>query len=611
MSHTTEVVVTSDASGQLWSGCIWDPHTGNALMTYKSGGVAAPHCLSLLGSDYLLTADTTKPLLRVWALNSHEPVQQGIRLVVPGRVSALATSPDGLYLVAAVDCKLYIWQINSGDLLSVAARHFLRITVIKFTDDGCLFASAGEDSMVMVWSLQSLISQHDANMSLQQEPLYSYSDHALAVHDIYIGPGGMRSRMYTVSADRTCKVYDLSSGTLLLSMAFDSRLSSVTVDPTETEVFVGTIQGDIYQFTLRQPPRDIENFMLETSPAKSFVGHKKTVACLSVSQDGLILLSGSEDGIVMLWHIPSRQSTKTLVHKEEATDYVESEGDRLIKRLVQKQLDTRLDLKEQLKQSKQFERVAEFVPLGKYTSGQTTLQQFEDCTKKASHNADLKSCGLSEYDIALLQDHENENIGSMEKYRKIEVSELKKRLQDIYTKIEAREKDLAHNPIQSGKHSSETLSFSILWSPINLDHVHGRLYRISEGLQLSHLRASILNILSFRSHAALSPCPVQPNVIGFVTSGGVSRHQQELGLSVKPSSEETKLLQFALSCRPARQDLRPANHPIHHLKEMEQELFGHLELNKKKGKRRNKCSPLPSVPQISKQKYSNKPSRLP
>nr|CAD7456624.1 unnamed protein product [Timema tahoe] len=375
MSHTTEVVVTSDASGQLWSGCIWDPHTGNSLMTYKSGGVAAPHCLSLLGSDYLLTADTTKPLLRVWALNSHEPVQQvsahlvrtarttkterkvqliriiicyrddvgtsgnglyavlsfdrksgrgnynkGIRLVVPGRVSALATSPDGLYLVAAVDCKLYIWQINSGDLLSVAARHFLRITVIKFTDDGCLFASAGEDSMVMVWSLQSLISQHDANMSLQQEPLYSYSDHALAVHDIYIGPGGMRSRMYTVSADRTCKVYDLSSGTLLLSMAFDSRLSSVAVDPTETEVFVGTIQGDIYQFTLRQPPRDIENFMLETSPAKSFVGHKKTVACLSVSQDGLILLSGSEDGIVMLWHIPSRQSTKTLVHKGPVTN---------------------------------------------------------------------------------------------------------------------------------------------------------------------------------------------------------------------------------------------------------------------------------------------------
>ncbi|CAG2053650.1 unnamed protein product [Timema podura] len=203
---------------------------------------------------------------------------------------------------------------------------------------------------------------------------------------------------------------------------------------------------------------------------------------------------------------------------EEATDYVESEGDRLIKRLVQKQLDTRLDLKD-----KQFERVAEFVPLGKYTSGQTTLQQFEDCTKKASHNADLKSCGLSEYDIALLQDHENENIGSMEKYRKIEVSELKKRLQGIYTKIEAREKDLAHNPIQSG---------------------------------------------------------------------GVSRHQQELGLSVKPSSEETKLLQFALSCRPASQDLRPANHPIHHLKEMEQELFGHLELNKKRGKRRNKTQSI-------------------
>lgn len=49
-------------------------------------------------------------------------------------------------------------------------------------------------------------------------------------------------------------------------------------------------------------------------------------------------------------------------------------------------------------------------------------------------------------------------------------------------------------------------------------------------------------------------------------------------MSVKPNSEHTRLLQFALSCQPAGSstNLTPLSHPINHLKELEQQLFGHL-----------------------------------
>ena len=73
----------------------------------------------------------------------------------------------------------------------------------------------------------------------------------------------------------------------------------------------------------------------------------------------------------------------------------------------------------------------------------------------------------------------------------------------------------------------------------------------------------------------------------FRASCSLSRHEEEVALAVKPDSEHTKLLKFALSCRqPSNDDPRPLTHPIHHLKELDEELFGHL--NKKDSDPRKK-----------------------
>lgn len=63
---------------------------------------------------------------------------------------------------------------------------------------------------------------------------------------------------------------------------------------------------------------------------------------------------------------------------------------------------------------------------------------------------------------------------------------------------------------------------------------------------------------------------------------GLSRHELELGLSEKPNSEISKLYKFALRNkrkRIERDDLKSklVSHPINHLKEIEEEYFGHLK----------------------------------
>lgn len=225
---------------------------------------------------------------------------------------------------------------------------------------------------------------------------------------------------------------------------------------------------------------------------------------------------------------------------DEATVHIESEGERLIKQLVQKQMDTQVSLSDQLNQNKEFQKSTEYVPLTQYTSGKISLQEFEDCTKRAAHIEDLKSSGLTEEEVQLLLDHGKGKEFFSEKYRRLESSVLNSRLEQVFSKIKSREEKQELDNSKEGGSS-------------------------------------------------------------------ISRHEQELSLSVKPNSEHTRLLQFALSCQQSgsNRDLRPLSHPINKLKDLEQQLFGHLSM-KDQQKQKSKKSLSASTPKFKSQKTTSK-----
>jgi len=48
-------------------------------------------------------------------------------------------------------------QICSGHLMAVGTRHYQRITVLKFSDDGVYLISGGDDNLVVVWSMSRCV----------------------------------------------------------------------------------------------------------------------------------------------------------------------------------------------------------------------------------------------------------------------------------------------------------------------------------------------------------------------------------------------------------------------------------------------------------------------
>lgn len=236
-------------------------------------------------------------------------------------MNALTISPDGVYCVAAISSAIYIWHISSGSMLSMISRHYQTVGSLTFTDDGSHFISAGQDGMMLVWKLSGVLTNNPLNQK-DPIPIYSFSDHTLPITDIFIGSGGMRALAASVSLDRACRIYDLSSGTQLLNLVFPEPLTSITMDRLDTKVYVGTGKGSIFEFSLQSPPRAREyhmNHELLTSKQR-FLGHKGAVTTLSLSIDGETLLSGGADEIVHMWHIPSKQLIRSLPHKGAITN---------------------------------------------------------------------------------------------------------------------------------------------------------------------------------------------------------------------------------------------------------------------------------------------------
>lgn len=316
MSDCVEVAVTSDASDQLWSCCVWDVQTGTHLISYKGGGAPGAHTLATIANQFILTGNMVKPMLHIWPINRHEAI--ATRFMLPGRPTAVAVSPDGAYCVVAVQETINVYQLATGAMLATISRHYQAVNVLRFTDDGTHFISAGQDGMVLVWSLSHVVRVYQKQLL---NTLYSFSDHALPVTDLYIGKGGMKALFCSVSADRSCKLYDLSSGTMLLNLVFQEPLSSVTMGSLESSVFLGTSEGPIYSVNLLSPPRTKEYHVDRKQQQKhAFLGHKKAVTCLSVSIDGETLLSGGADENVFLWHTKSRQLLRVIPHKGTVTN---------------------------------------------------------------------------------------------------------------------------------------------------------------------------------------------------------------------------------------------------------------------------------------------------
>ncbi|KAH0625897.1 hypothetical protein JD844_034258 [Phrynosoma platyrhinos] len=212
-----EVAVVSAAeaspgTGGGSGGCcsVWEVGSGASVAGYR-GGCCAARGLALLGGEHLLGAQLGKAFVGAWELQRKDQLQQ--KIICPGLVSCLTAAPNGLYILAGIAESIYLWEVSSGNLLAILNRHYQDLSCLAFTDDSSHFLSGAKDNL-------------------------------------YCGIGGPMARVATASLDQTAKLWEISSGDLLLSVVFDVSIMSVTLDLAEYHMFCGGMDGSIFQVDL-------------------------------------------------------------------------------------------------------------------------------------------------------------------------------------------------------------------------------------------------------------------------------------------------------------------------------------------------------------------------
>jgi pre-rRNA-processing protein IPI3 len=255
-----EVLITCDQFPESKTSLnVWNPQTGTKLLSLR-GPPAAPHSLTFIRDEGFAVVEQGKPFIHLWQVGSS--LQTSKRILCPGKPGPMALSPDGNFLAVAIDEKINVWQPATGRIVTVInSAHYRPVTVLKFTDDGSYLISGGQDGMVLAWKFIMLVS------GASSTPTYSWADHSLPVNDIHVGTGGRKSTVFTVGEDRFLKIYSLMTGTLLLSVAYPVSISSVVADRVEMAVYLGAVDGTIYQLNVGAPPRSLEHHVSSDAAA--------------------------------------------------------------------------------------------------------------------------------------------------------------------------------------------------------------------------------------------------------------------------------------------------------------------------------------------------------
>lgn len=202
---------------------------------------------------------------------------------------AVVTSPDGeRALSASLDATLRLWDLGSGQALSVLSGHEGAATSVAFLAGGARAVSGGRDRTVRLWDLT------------EARLLRALDGHGETVSAVDASPDG--TRVASASWDGTVRVWDLRRGVdARVLEGHGAQVTSVRFSADGAAVASGGWDG-----TVR---------IWEATGGEAVCvlgGHEGNVTAVALHPTGRSVASGAEDGTVRLWDPKARRVMRTL-----------------------------------------------------------------------------------------------------------------------------------------------------------------------------------------------------------------------------------------------------------------------------------------------------------
>ncbi|KAK9484111.1 quinon protein alcohol dehydrogenase-like superfamily [Lipomyces starkeyi] len=292
-------------------------NTSTPIRTFKQNGSFCNRIAVL--DSCILSVQSDRPIIHSYSITKEAPMQ---KLVLQEKLTCIVASHSRKFLAAGTHTgKLILWELGSGACLIYKDIHYGSISCLVFSQDDSVLFSAGTDARIYSWRTVELCNAQLNHNDVQ--PLASANQHSLEVTGLYCGYGGiLDSRLYSISLDGSCKVWNASDLRLHTTFVFKEALQSIVVDPAERAIYAGCDYGVIYHVDLYRQPRDGAGLeyigglqrIVEVSNESTakFAQHTDKILSLDLSFDGTLLVSGSQDGTVIVWDISTHQVLRNI-----------------------------------------------------------------------------------------------------------------------------------------------------------------------------------------------------------------------------------------------------------------------------------------------------------
>jgi len=202
-------------------------------------------------------------------------------------VNSVAFSPDGkIFASASDDTKVILWDSATSQRLRTLSGHTGYVKSIDFNSDGTELASTGFDNKIILWDVATG-DQIGLPLTL----------HTRAINDVAFGSvtmgGSDQLFLLSASDDRTVIRWDLTTRKPVSYTVSESTFSGDGGLSVSNGILTATV--------LEEQSQNIELLNTDTRVATTLSSHTGPINFLTFSPNGSLLASASDDQTVILW----------------------------------------------------------------------------------------------------------------------------------------------------------------------------------------------------------------------------------------------------------------------------------------------------------------------